>query len=267
MNFAKYLFILTVILIMHEASAQDTTYHKLTGDNNFLGSVMDTYRVQTADSLGYKIMEYSKSGELLMEGHSTRRDTLFREGLFRYYKDSLPVSEGCFHNNKRVGEWKDLYSDGKARVVRNYNNEGEYHGMFTVYYPDGSVRRSDSYKNGELKEGKCYTAAGADTTWFAYEIYPEFPGGDNKRFEYLVNSVVYPKGAREAGIQGIVYVTFVVEKDGSISDVKLLRGVHPLLDEETLRVMRGMPRWIPGRLDGRPVKVQFNMPLKFTLTR
>jgi TonB family protein len=267
MNFARYLFILTVILSMQEASAQDTTYHKTLSNNSFIGYVVDTYRVQTADSLGFKIMEYSKSGELLMEGHSTRRDTLFREGLFRYYKDSLPVSEGCFHNNKRVGEWKDFYSDGKVRVVRNFNNEGKYHGSFKVLYPDGTVRRSDLFNNGKLTEGKCYKASGADTAWFAYETQPEFPGGENKRMEYLVNTVVYPKAAREAGIQGIVYVTFVVERDGTISNEKILRGVHPLLDDETLRVIRGMPRWITGRLDGKPVKVQFNMPLKFTLTR
>lgn len=264
-NFHKFLFILPVILFIREACAQDTTYHKTLSNNNFIGYVIDTYRVQTADSLGYKIMEYSTGRELLMEGHSTKRDTLFREGLFRYYREGVLVSEGIYRNDKPVGEWRDLYSDGKTRVVRNYNSKGKYHGMFTVYYPDESLRRSDSYKNGKLKQGKCFTASGADTAWFAYEIYPEFPGGDRKRLEYLVNTVEYPKAAREAGIQGIVYVTFVVEKDGTISDVKILRGVHPLLDEETLRVIRGMPHWKPGLLDGKPVKVQFNMPLKFTL--
>lgn len=265
MNFYKPLLILPVILFLHEASAQDTTFHKTLSNNHFIGVVMDTYRVQTTDSLGYKIMEYSTGGELLMEGHSTERDTLLREGLFRYYRDGVLVSEGIYRNDKPVGEWKDLYPDGKTRVVRNYNSKGNYHGMFTVYYPGGSLRRSDRYKNGKVKEGKCYTASGADTAWFAYEIYPQFPGGDRKRLEYLVNTVEYPKVARESGIQGTVYVTFVVEKDGTIGQEKILRGVHPALDEETLRVIRSMPRWSPGLLDGKPVKVQFNMPLKFTL--
>ncbi len=267
MNFPRYLYILAVILMMLEASAQDTTYHKVLSNNNFIGYIIDTYRVQTAENPGYKIMEYSTAGELLMEGHSTMRDTLFREGLFRFYRDSTLTSEGCYHNDKPVGEWRDFYSSGKVRVVRNYNDEGSYHGMFTVYYPNGAVRRSDRYKNGRLKEGKCFTASGADTAWFAYELYPEFPGDEKKRLDYLVNTVKYPKAAREAGIQGTVYVTFVVERDGTISNEKILRGVHPLLDEETLRVIRCMPRWKPGMLDGKPVKVQFNMPLKFTLTR
>jgi TonB family protein len=267
MKIFKYLFILSFILFIHEASAQDTIYHKTSGSKNFSGYALDTYRVQTADSLGFKVMEYSTAGELLMEGHSTKRDTLFREGLFRYYMEGLLVSESNFHNNKPVGEWKDYYSDGKVRVVRNYNSEGKYHGSFKVLYHDGKVRRLDIFNNGKLKEGKCFTASGADTAWFAYQTQPEFPGGENKRMEYLTSSVVYPKAAREAGIQGIVYVTFMVEKEGNISDVKILRGVHPLLDEETLRVIRSMPLWKPGMIDGKPVRVRFNMPVKFTLAK
>jgi TonB family protein len=166
-----------------------------------------------------------------------------------------------------VGEWKEFYSDGATHVVRNYNDEGGYHGMFNVYYPDGSLRRSDRYKNDKLKEGKCYTASGADTSWFSYEIRPEFPGGEQKRIEYLLKKTVYPKAARETGIQGVVYASFVVEKDGSIGEVKILRGVHPLLDAEAIRVISAMPRWKPGLIDGRPVRVKYNMPMSFKLTK
>jgi protein TonB len=71
--------------------------------------------------------------------------------------------------------------------------------------------------------------------------------------------------ARESGIQGTVYVTFVVEKGGNVSDVKILRGIGGGCDEEAIRVIRAMPRWNPGKQRGKSVRVQFNMPIKFTL--
>jgi protein TonB len=129
------------------------------------------------------------------------------------------------------------------------------------------LRRCDRYKNDKLKEGKCYTGSGADTSGFSYEIRPEFPGGEQKRIEYLLKKTVYPKAARETGIQGVVYASFVVEKDGSIGEVKILRGVHPLLDAEAIRVISAMPRWKPGLIDGRPVRVKYNMPMSFKLTK
>lgn len=71
--------------------------------------------------------------------------------------------------------------------------------------------------------------------------------------------------ARESGIQGIVYITFVVERDGSITDVRILRPIGGGCDEEAIRVIKAMPKWTPGKQRGRPVRVQFNMPIRFTL--
>jgi protein TonB len=97
------------------------------------------------------------------------------------------------------------------------------------------------------------------------ESMPQFPGGDSARMQYLNENIKYPVMAREAGIQGTVYVTFVVEKDGSITDVRVLRGIGGGCDEEAVRVVQGMPRWIPGRQRNVPVRVQFNMPIRFVL--
>ena len=71
--------------------------------------------------------------------------------------------------------------------------------------------------------------------------------------------------ARESSIQGTVYATFVVERDGSVTDVRVLRGIGGGCDEEALRVIKAMPRWTPGKQRGKPVRVQFTMPIKFTL--
>ena len=97
------------------------------------------------------------------------------------------------------------------------------------------------------------------------EESPSFPGGDEARIRFLTENIKYPQIARESSIQGTVYVTFVVEKNGSVTDVRVLRGIGGGCDEEAVRVIKAMPKWNPGKQRGKPVRVQFNMPIKFTL--
>ena len=97
------------------------------------------------------------------------------------------------------------------------------------------------------------------------ENAPSFPGGDAARMKFLQDNIKYPQMARESGIQGTVYVTFVVERSGAVTDVKILRGIGGGCDEEAVRVVQNMPKWEPGKQRGKPVRVQFNMPIKFTL--
>ncbi len=97
------------------------------------------------------------------------------------------------------------------------------------------------------------------------EESPSYPGGDEARIRFLQQNIQYPQMARESGIQGTVYVTFVVEKNGSVTDVRVLRGIGGGCDEEAVRVIKAMPKWNPGKQRGKPVRVQFNMPIKFTL--
>ena len=97
------------------------------------------------------------------------------------------------------------------------------------------------------------------------EEYPEFPGGDKALREYILNNIKYPEVARTSGITGTVYVQFVVEKDGSISDVKVVRGIGGGCDEEAVRVVKSMPRWKPGKQRGQPVRVYFTLPIDFKL--
>jgi protein TonB len=97
------------------------------------------------------------------------------------------------------------------------------------------------------------------------EEQPGYPGGEESRIKFLQDNIKYPEEAKELGIQGKVFVTFVVEVDGSITDVRVLRGIGGGCDEEAIRVVRAMPKWVPGKQRGVPVRVQFNLPIKFTL--
>ncbi len=111
-----------------------------------------------------------------------------------------------------------------------------------------------------------------DSTQFASDhIYdwveerPMFTGGDMALRKWLAQNIMYPFEAVERNIQGSVLVKFVVEKDGSITNVEVLKGVHALLDEEALRVVRSMSKWVPGKVKGKAVRSYFTQPIRFLI--
>ena len=97
------------------------------------------------------------------------------------------------------------------------------------------------------------------------EVMPQYPGGQIAMLKYIMENIKYPKQIMEEGIQGRVTVSFIVEKDGRVSNVRLLRSVQPLLDKEAVRVVKSMPKWSPGKQKGKPVRVRFNLPVMFKL--
>ena len=97
------------------------------------------------------------------------------------------------------------------------------------------------------------------------EESPQFPGGQSALMQWLRTNIKYPKVAVENGIQGNVYVSFIVRSTGEITDIKVARSVDPLLDQEAIRVIGSMPKWIPGKQGGEAVNVRYTMPLTFRL--
>ena len=99
------------------------------------------------------------------------------------------------------------------------------------------------------------------------EESPEFPGGQVELMKFLQKNTQFPSIAREAGITGVVYVQFVVREDGKVDpdDIQILRGVHPALDKEAIRVVKSMPDWKPGRQRGKAVPVYYKLPFRFNL--
>ena len=97
------------------------------------------------------------------------------------------------------------------------------------------------------------------------EKMPSFPGGDAALFKYLSDNVKYPVIAQENGVQGRVICQFVVNRDGSIVDVEVVRSVDPSLDKEAIRVIKSMPNWTPGQQRGKPVRVKYTLPVNFRL--
>ena len=101
--------------------------------------------------------------------------------------------------------------------------------------------------------------------FFIVEDMPEFPGGELALRKYIAENVRYPEMAKENDIQGTVYVRFVVDTDGSVKNVEVIRGVDQLLDKEAIRVVQSLPKWKPGKQRGKAVKVSHSVPIKFAL--
>jgi len=149
----------------------------------------------------------------------------------------------------------------------------------TTYF-DGKIRIMAQHKFGTIKDSIIVDSLGRkfwfnavnpvrdsldDTLAIYTETMPVFPGGDIGLVKFLTMNVKYPHKALEDGIVGTVYVTFTLSKEGNAEDIKILRGVSEELDKEALRVVSMMPQWFPGTQNGRFVKVQYNIPVKFKI--
>jgi TonB family protein len=115
-------------------------------------------------------------------------------------------------------------------------------------------------KNDNVKK-----RTGKDDVFVISEIKPAYPGGDAAMMKFLRNNIKYPVKAKEDGIKGTVFMRFVVEKDGSVADVEVAKGVNPMLDAEAKRVVIAMPKWAAGKQNGTNVAVQYTLPVKFDL--
>jgi periplasmic protein TonB len=123
----------------------------------------------------------------------------------------------------------------------------------------------DEYGDGPVAPPVVEAPPPKEEVFTRVEQMPQFGSGERELLEYLQKNIKYPAIARENGIQGTVVVQFVVDKDGSITIPEVVRGIGGGCDEEALRVVREMPKWQPGKQQGRPVKVKFTLPVRFRL--
>jgi len=158
-----------------------------------------------------------------------------------------------------------IQDNGKIKIEGSKEDLVKYKALFS---DSGFEFISDSLGNTflikkEIVQPKSLSAD--EQIFFIVEEMPEYPGGEMELRKFIANSVKYPTDAQDKGIQGKVYVTFVVSKDGSIADAKIARGVNPSLDAEALRVVNALPKWMPGKQKGKAVNVSYTVPINFVL--
>jgi Ca-activated chloride channel family protein len=146
---------------------------------------------------------------------------------------------------------------------------GGSHGAIPVTYSEDCLEicdsDSDMTEEYEIIEVYEEEEENEEPVFVIVEDMPEFPGGNAALANYLSKNVKYPEEARKKGIQGRVFVNFVIDVDGKVVNVRIVRGVHPLLDAEAMRVVKAMPKWEPGKQRGKPVRTTYTLPVSFVL--
>lgn len=105
----------------------------------------------------------------------------------------------------------------------------------------------------------------SEETFMVVEEMPEFEGGQDSLITFIIKNTSYPIEAIEKKIEGRCFVQFTIDTDGNINDIKVIRGINPILDAEAIRVVESMPKWKPGKQEGKPVKVSYILPIVFKL--
>lgn len=193
-------------------------------------------------------------------------DTMRASALLYFKSGQIKRSKNYanFKEKKLDGIYQEWFDNGNLKEDIEYSN-GKFNGFLKTYWENGQKKRLDSFKNGEFIRGECFNGDGEVISYYAYEVMPEFKGGMDALMKYLSEEIKYPKKARRKNIQGLVIVGFVVNTDGSIYNIKIVKSINEELDKEAIRVVSGMPNWNAGRQDGEAIKVSFNLPVRYRL--
>lgn len=177
----------------------------------------------------------------------------------RWDNRGIGTVRGDFFNN--ADSIKVTFTSKAKPVAVRFNDLGldnKYLANYVYVFKKGD---NDIYSKKEQNESESNKIFNGDDV----DQQPSFPGGTNAFNTFIVSNLKYPVVAQENGIQGRVVVKFIVEKDGSISNVEVDRSVYPSLDNEAMRVIKNMPKWIPGQINGKAVKVECSYPFVFRL--
>nr|WP_315179062.1 energy transducer TonB [uncultured Flavobacterium sp.] len=183
-----------------------------------------------------------------------------KEGTLRttYYIDNTIYKRDQFSNyRKRIlnGKSESWYKNGAKEMLAIYI-KGKQEGIQTRYFENSQIKRTENFKNGEFVDGKCFNENGAEIEFFPYYVKPEFPGGINAFYNYVAKNFKSPNNAR-----GQIKIIFVVEKNGTLSDFKIIEGINYDMNVEAVRVLFNSPKWIPGKIDGTDARVKYSLPI------
>lgn len=184
-----------------------------------------------------------------------------------YQINGTPFSEEHFSDlkhQKREGLLKNYFPDGKPKIEINFKN-GVFDGPLKTYYTNGQLKRLETYQKSKFLEGRCFTPAGADTAFYPFQVEPSFPGGKNAMLQYIRNNVRNPNVVRRTGTSYFVVAKFMVTREGNVSDVVIIQPLSNNHDNEVMRLISTMPKWLPGSQDGEPVGMEFTLPVEFKL--
>ena len=238
-----------------------TRYYE-NGEKESEGSYVD-------DKRDGKWMEWFENGQ-------KQSEIIYKKGKIsgssvNWYENGQKKSEGNYVDSKQEGIHTEWYENGQKQNQGKYI-DGKQDGIWILWdedHKDSTVVTcfpDATYKNIHLSARETTVNRKYKKRYPIFHM-AQFKGGEKKMAKFISKNIIYPVAEKEAGLEGTCYATFVVEKDGKISDVRLLKGIPkaPGYNAETLRVIKTMPQWEPGMMYGKSVRVQFNLPIKYSL--
>lgn len=182
--------------------------------------------------------------------------------LLNYQADSI----GRVMVENGNGHLIEQTSDFTGAMLEGDYKDGLKHGIWTMKTHSGLYWYKEEYANGKFVSGES-EMNGIISKYDSVDELPTMKGGIERFYNYLNRSIRYPSDAMRDNVQGKVFLSYVVERDGSLTNIKIERKLYPSLDAEAFRVLSACPKWIPGKQHGFPVRVKFNIPVSFTLSR
>ncbi len=221
--------------VVQEKMMKDTTHKELSKGIALQAKIDESMELESIDIASNQPFEYYL-GEVIIHAEKTKKE-----------KTSALRQE----------ESKNNVADGMINVTA-YSQSQPAELISSDETKDVGKSRSAETSQGEAGQN-------SDHFFNAIDKMPEFPGGNTALINFLSKKIRYPARALEQHIEGTLFITFIVEQTGKITDVKILRGIGSGCEEEAIRVVNSMPEWSPGYLNGEPVRVRFNMPITFQL--
>lgn len=287
----KVLTILLLITYSSYSKGQDTliTYFDVNWKKT-RSSDYEFYRKAYKNSDSQWIVEdYYRGNQIQMIGKYKKKNLKKEIGTFIYYYESgIKKMQITYDLGKRNGNYEKWYENGNIKVKGNYSNDkkngdwiyyfdnenidhkGQYimenkEGIWIWNFESGKISAEIEFKNSIVVEEKYWNEDGTVASAEEAMCKSTFPGGERALLKYIATNTKYPEIAIEKGISGRVLIKFVVDKNGEITNVEVVVPIHPALDKEALRVVKEMPRWIPGKQYNRLVKVEYKIPINFWL--
>jgi len=268
------LLLISFIFLFHLGYSQnDTTIYYKANHKPALGKedALAFTKIKKKSENEYKFLYFGKKGERWIKSKHTRILTIENDSTIKILNQF--TRNEYFKTFKPLGDYfyiKEYHKNGNLRIegLSKSNIYNHWEGQVKEYYESGELASVCRYINNQLRGNRNWLKSGKpffDNIYDRVDVMPEFPGGEKILMKYLSENIKYPKAAEKKKFQGRVIVSFVVDIDGKVIGTHVINPVHPLFDSEGMRVVSEMPDWSVGLLDGKPVRVGYQVPINFRL--
>jgi len=213
------------------------------------------------------IEKYTIKGQILSKKKYLLEDKITRTGIWKSWHPNGQLSNKTVYDNKDKSlAYIEAYNERGQIIIKGTEKESKKDGEWTYYYANGKTSAIYKVEMDSLVSTELWNRDGSIYEGDVESINPSYPGGETALVNDIYGKITYPELARQNNIEGLVVISLEVEPDGSITNVRIKRSVHPSLDKEALRVVLDMKKWNPGKLYFEDAPTGFNLPVRFQLT-